>query len=241
MSSILLVDDDQSLSELLTTYLESEGFQIHQAFNGEEALTLLEKETVELMVLDIMMPVKDGFETLRALRQSSNKQVAQLPVIMLTAKGEDIDRIVGLEMGADDYLGKPCNPRELVARIRAVLRRHNFTQPDSSATDDNQQILTVGNLNLDTSKFEAKHKDTTLPLTGAEFKLLYVFLTEAGKVLNKAYLSEQVLNRPLEPYDRSMDVHISNLRKKLTKVGVSHDVITNIRSQGYLFNQQALN
>lgn len=240
MSSILLVDDDQSLSELLTTYLASEGFMIHQAFNGEEALALLEKESVELMVLDIMMPIKDGFETLRSLRQSTNRKVAQLPVIMLTAKGEDIDRIVGLEMGADDYLGKPCNPRELVARIRAVLRRHNFSHPNTDTTDTNPQTLNVGHLTLDTAKFEAKHQNTVLPLTGAEFKLLYVFLTEAGKILNKAYLSEQVLNRPLEAYDRSMDVHISNLRKKLAKVGIDHDIITNIRSQGYLFNQQAL-
>ncbi len=241
MSHILLVDDDQALNDLLTTYLSNEDFEVTQAFNGEEALQKVATDHIDIIVLDIMMPIKNGIDTLRDLRRDS-----KIPVIMLTAKSEDIDRIIGLEMGADDYLPKPCNPRELVARIRAILRRSNTPlaeQDNASGTkehDKEASLINVGDLEINTARFEAKYKEQPITLTGAEFKLLQVMISQPGKVLSKAQLSLDVLNRPLEAYDRSIDVHVSNLRKKLSKVEITTDIISNIRGQGYLFKHELL-
>jgi DNA-binding response OmpR family regulator len=233
MPHILLVDDDTTLNELLADYLGSQGFDVSSAYNGLEALAKLKDQTPDLMVLDIMMPELDGLETLKEVRKHS-----ELPVLMLTAKTEDIDRIIGLEMGADDYLAKPCNPRELVARIKAILRRSQVTQEPTAPTSSTQ--ITLGGLTISPTRYEAHYLETQIQLTGAEFKLLLVFMSNPGIVLSKEQLTEDVLNRPLEMYDRAIDVHVSNLRKKLSREGITSDLITNIRGQGYLFKQELL-
>ncbi|GAA3935017.1 response regulator transcription factor [Litoribacillus peritrichatus] len=245
MTQVLLVDDDQSLNELLSTYLSNEGFSVEQAFDGEQALKKINTSPFDIVILDIMMPVKNGIDTLRDLRRDH-----QTPVIMLTAKSEDIDRIIGLEMGADDYLPKPCNPRELIARIRAILRRTSApslsgdsdesNRPDQPSHKKAATQIRVGKLTLNTARFEAHYDQQPITLTGAEFKLLQVMLSHPGAILSKAQLSLDVLNRPLEAYDRSIDVHVSNLRKKLAGVEITTDIISNIRGQGYLFKHELL-
>lgn len=243
MTKILLVDDDVTLNELLSSYLISQGYEIESAYNGKEALSLLEKSQLErvtpdMMILDIMMPELDGLETLKEVRKHS-----QLPVLMLTAKTEDIDRIIGLEMGADDYLAKPCNPRELVARIKAILRRTQaiVKTPESSKANAKQTCLSMAELIINPSRYEAHYQENLIQLTGAEFKLLFVFMSNPGQVLSKEQLTMEVLNRPLEMYDRAIDVHVSNLRKKLTREGLPSDLIANVRGQGYIFKNELFN
>jgi len=220
---ILLVDDDQTLCELLCEYLHTEGFAAHSVNSGEAALKALEPaHNYALVILDIMMPGLNGLDVLRVLRTTQQ----QLPVLMLTGRGDDIDRILGLELGADDYLGKPCNPRELVARIRAVLRR---TQPTTHTT---AETLQLHGIYLDPGSRCATANDQDLKLTSAEFNTLHVLMQSAGQVISKQQLTESVLNRKLEAYDRSMDVHISRLRNKLSLAGIE-DPIKSIRGAGY--------
>lgn len=221
MTPILLIDDDRELCELLRTYLQGNGFDVSLAHDGETGARLVATGNFQAIVLDIMLPGQDGLATLRQIRQSS-----AMPVLMLTARGDDIDRIVGLELGADDYLPKPCNPRELVARLRAVLRRTQTSLPGNSE-------LSVGALILRPGARQAIWYDTELALTSTEFDLLQMLASHAGQPVSKATLSEQVLGRPLGRYDRSLDVHVSKLRRKLAEAGHQDEPLQTLRGQGY--------
>lgn len=219
MPRLLIADDDRVLSDLLTDYLQGEGFDVNQAFDGNSAVETAESTPFDLIILDIMMPGQSGLEVLRTLRRNQDT-----PVLMLTARGDDIDRILGLEMGADDYLAKPANPRELAARIRAILRRTEPTAPSS---------LSVGPLHLDSAARQATLGNEALTLTATEFDLLALLMQRAGEVISKAEISKQILGKHLGPYDRSTDVHISNLRRKLEEAGLTQPIRT-VRGVGYL-------
>ncbi|MCV6590658.1 MAG: response regulator transcription factor [Marinobacterium sp.] len=223
---LLLVDDDTDLTELLGEYLINEGYQVDCAHNADEAEKVLAQQHFDLLVFDIMMPGRSGLELLQGLRPA-----LQTPVIMLTGRGDDIDRILGLEMGADDYLAKPCNPRELLARIRAVLRRSQLTQA-ASTSGAVPKLLQQGRIELDEARREARVADSLLNLTSAEFNVLRILLQHAGTVVSKATLTEQVLHRKLTAYDRAIDVHVSRVRQKLNKAGET-DCIRTIRGEGY--------
>ena len=222
MDRVLLVDDDVQLCKLVAERLAGEGYTIDTVHDGSRGLECAVSREYSLVVLDLMLPGMGGLDVLRRLRK-----VSPIPVLILTARGEDSDRIVGLEMGADDYLPKPFNPRELIARIRAILRRTG--RPEVSCGP-----LIVGDLRIDPAVREAWIEDAPLSLTSAEFTLLEAFMREPGCVLSREQLTESVLGRKLGPFDRVIDVHVSNLRKKL---GVPHDGqrIKAVRGSGYLF------
>ncbi len=225
MAKLLLIDDDRELCQLLCEYLSAEGFSVDLAHDGQEALEQVERHPYEVIILDVMLPVRSGFEVLKHLRQNYST-----PVLMLTAKGDTIDRVVGLEIGADDYLPKPCDPRELVARIRAVLRRAAPTIPTGAAAER----LSAGPLSLHLGSRTASWADSDLSMTGTEFSVLELLVRHAGQVIGKQDLTERALNRKLTPYDRSIDVHVSNIRKKLAAAGASKDLIINVRGAGYM-------
>lgn len=229
MNKILLVDDDEELTELVTEYLVSEDFEVSAVYDGESGLGSGLSGDYDLMILDVMLPKMDGFEVLRKLRESS-----KLPVLMLTARGEDMERITGLESGADDYLAKPFNPRELVARINAILRRTQNAE-NKEAGDEETSKIEVGDVEVNSAARTAKKGDEILQLTSVEFDLLVALLREAGKIINKEDLSQTVLGRRLSPFDRSLDMHISNLRKKLGVHPDGNDRIKTIRSVGYIY------
>ena len=224
MDRILVIDDDVELCSLVSEYLQSEGFQIECVHNGESGLERALAGDQVLVVLDVMLPGLNGFDVLRRIRDASN-----IPVLLLTARGEDVDRIVGLEIGADDYLPKPFNPRELVARIRAVLRR---SQPNDETMGG---VVRVGDVELDPATRTVNRAGKPVDLTSVEFNLLEVLLREAGKVVSREHLVNVVLSRKFSPFDRSIDMHVSKVRKKLgdTEEGSGH--IKTIRSVGYLF------
>ncbi|MDO6774430.1 response regulator [Shewanella sp. 3_MG-2023] len=226
MSRILLVDDDAGLSELLAQLLELEGFELTQAFDGQQGLDFAQNQDFDLILLDVMLPKLNGFEVLRALRTQK-----QTPVLMLTARGDEIDRVVGLEIGADDYLPKPFNDRELVARIRAILRRSSLTQADAGAQD----TISFGDLTLDQARQELYCNDQLIILTGTEFSLLHSLITQAGDLVTKEQLSETVLGKKLMPFDRSLDMHLSNLRKKLPERHDGRPRVKTIRGKGYIW------
>lgn len=228
--SLLLIDDDVELTELLTDYFKAEGFAVSAAHDGPSGLERALGEEFSLIVLDVMLPGFNGLEVLRRLRAQK-----KTPVLMLTARGDDVDRIVGLEIGADDYLPKPFNARELVARIRAVLRR---TEAREVATHE-VQTLVVGDLELVPSSLGCRIQGEPVALTSAEFSLLEVLVKAAGKVVSREDLSEKVLGRRLSPYDRSLDVHVSNLRKKLTRGTSGSERIKTVRGTGYLYAVEA--
>lgn len=223
MTKILHIDDDTELGEMLCEYLRGEGFEAEHCANPIEGLKKLADENIQLVVLDVMMPHQNGLETLKQIRLQYNT-----PVLMLTARGDNIDRIVGLELGADDYVPKPCLPREIVARVRAILRRA------SDAGKNPKDALSIGPLEVQPAKRKVLLNDQEVELTSAEFNLLEVLASHAGQVVSKATLSEQGLGRPLERFDRSIDVHLSSLR---TKLGLSSDelplTLHTIRGQGY--------
>ena len=221
MPRLLIVDDDRALCTLLKDYLEREGFTVDVAHDSESGLARLQNPATrpELLILDVMMPGRDGLETLRELRQKH-----RLPVIMLSAKGEPVDRVVGLELGADDYLTKPCLPRELLARIRAQLRRN---APSAAAS------LQVGVLRLEPSERRAYVGEQELTLTGAEFQLLLALAQRAGELVDKATLTRMALGRELERFDRSIDVHVSRLRHKLAEASAQSPRIDSVRGAGY--------
>ena len=224
---ILLVDDDRELTAMLSEYLGREGFEVAVAHDGTEALSRLTEpaaaHAAELVVLDVMLPGRNGLDVLRALRA---REIAP-PVLMLTARGDDVDRIVGLELGADDYLAKPFNPRELVARMRAILRR--VTERAAP-----YEPLTLGPLRLDPARHRASVRGAAVELTGAEFRVLEVLIRAAGRVVSREQLTEQALGRRLELYDRSIDTHVSNLRRKLALGPAAELEIRGIRGAGYL-------
>ncbi len=223
---LLLVDDDQELCELMGQYLQSEGFDISFAHSVEQALPLLQEEgSYDLLIFDIMMPGQSGLELLQQVRPRITT-----PVIMLTGRGEDIDRIIGLEMGADDYLGKPCNPRELVARIRAVLRR----SAQSSHPEESAGPLSLHGIVLDSGKRLAEVSGVALELTSAEFNVLAELMRAAGSIVSKDVLTEKVLHRKLTAYDRAIDVHVSRVRQKLAAVIADRELIKTVRGAGYM-------
>ena len=221
---ILIIDDDKELCALLGDFLHLEGFETAAVHDGADAVEHCRRHSYDAIVLDVMLPGLQGLEVLRKLREFSST-----PVLMLTARGEDTDRIVGLEMGADDYLPKPCNPRELAARLRAILRRAHPPQPGDSTAS-----VTVGRTMVDPTDRSASFDGTELQLTSAEFNVLRTLLSSAGTVVDKESLSQQALGRPLQAYDRSIDVHISKLRKKLAAHG-GDKLILSVRGIGYQF------
>jgi len=225
MNRILIIDDDEELCELVSEYLTVEGFQVEAVHDGESGLQKALRDEQDLVILDVMLPKKSGFDVLRELRKAS-----KIPVLMLTARGGDNERIIGLESGADDYLPKPFNPRELAARLRAILRR-------AEITDETRQIddkIQVDDVEVKISARSATKNGEDLGLTSVEFELLAMLLKNAGTVVKKEDLSERVLERRLSPYDRSLDMHISNLRKKLDAHGEEERNKT-IRSAGYIY------
>ena len=218
MTEVLLADDDIELSGMLAEYLEREGFSVTAVHDGESAARLAAGGAYQIVVLDVMMPRIDGVEALRRIRQAS-----RVPVIMLTARGDDVDRIIGLELGADDYVAKPCTPRELAARLRAILRR---MQPQAEGAGP----LTVSGLALWPEKRRVEWQGHPIELTSMEFNLLEVLMRNAGRVVSKKDLSEQALGRPLARFERSVDVHLSSIRQKL---GDAAALIRTVRGQGY--------
>jgi two-component system response regulator CpxR len=229
MTRILLADDDTELCEMLQEYLEAEGFEVEVAHDGDDALSQVGTGRADLIVLDVMMPRRNGLDVLRELRPTS-----LIPVLMLTARGDDIDSIVGLELGADDYLAKPCNPRVLVARIRALLRR-TVPPADGAALDGPPDHLAVDDLEMHTGTRRVAVAGEPVALTSTEFSVLEVLLRAAGHVVSKADLSEHALGRPLERYDRSIDMHMSSLRKKLGRRPDGTARITTVRGIGYQY------
>ena len=221
---ILLADDDRVLSSLLRQYFEGEGFAVSQVFDGAQAVSAAGEQVFDIIVVDVMMPVMDGFETLRALRR-----INDTPVIMLTARGADIDRIVGLEMGADDYLPKPCNPRELLARIKAIWRRADSARRVPS----DEPPLTAGGLALAPATRQARVNGEEIALTSTEFSVLEFLMRHRGKLAGKPELSQDALGRKLGPFDRSLDMHISHLRKKLERAQCSVAIKT-VRGHGFM-------
>jgi DNA-binding response OmpR family regulator len=223
MTRVLLVDDDVELSAMLGEYLAREGFEVTAVPDGETGVAEALSGRHAIAVLDVMMPGIGGVEALRRIRAES-----RLPVLMLTARGDDVDRIVGLELGADDYVPKPCTPRELVARLRAILRR---SQP--VAADESGAPVRNGPLVLWPERREARWQERPLELTSTEFNLLEILARRAGQVVSRGELSEQGLGRPLARFDRSIDVHLSSIRHKLGTRADGGSWIQTVRGQGY--------
>jgi DNA-binding response OmpR family regulator len=208
---------------MLTEYLSAEHFDVKSVHDGSDALHELQANEFEILILDVMLPSVGGFDVLRKLGASYTT-----PILMLTARGDDIDRIVGLELGADDYLSKPFNPRELVARIRAILRRAS-NRSKGHVPDE----LTVGPITLNTGTHRVHVSGNAVPLTGAEFRVLELLMRSAGQVISRDAMTEQALGRKLAAYDRSIDTHISNLRRKLDLPAGKNPEIKNVRGSGY--------
>lgn len=224
---ILLVDDDTGLTSLLTEYLSQQDFSVASAANAQAAIRYLESENrADLIVLDIMMPGMSGLELLSVIRARW-----QIPVIMLTGRGEDIDRILGLEMGADDYLGKPCNPRELAARIRAVLRRASTDAVASTVATD----IEIDDIVLRRGSRSVTVNGERVAFTTAEFDVLAELMNDAGNVVSREHLTQAVLHRQLSPYDRSIDVHVSRVRNALRQCLPDREMIVTVRGVGYQF------
>jgi len=227
MNNILIIDDDTDLCDLLKDYLTPEGFVVETIHDGMQGVERAVSGQYVLVVLDVMLPGINGFEVLRRVRA-----VSHIPVLMLTARGEDVDRIVGLEMGADDYLPKPFNPRELVARIRAVLRRiDSEPQPQSEAGR-----LIVGDIELIPGTRTVLRAGQKIELTSVEFSILETLMRMAGQVVSRDDLVKQALGRNLSAYDRSIDVHVSSLRKKLGQRKDDPERIKTVRNIGYLYS-----
>lgn len=225
-TSILLVDDDHELCALVEEYLGEEGFAVRSHQDPLEGIEAACSGEFGLMILDVMLPQINGFEVLRRIRARS-----PIPVLMLTARGEEIDRIVGLEIGADDYLPKPFNPRELVARIRAILRRTADSEPSEGGTLPDR--IEVGDVILDRPARKVTREGDAIELTTLEFELLEMLLLNAGEVLRREDLSRRVLDREFRPYDRSLDVHVSHLRGKLGPNPDGTERIKSVRGVGY--------
>ncbi|HYM11071.1 MAG TPA: response regulator transcription factor [Bryobacterales bacterium] len=228
MPKILLVDDDTELCGLLDQYLRGQGFEVQAAHTGPAGLEAALAPGIDLVVLDVMLPGLDGLEVLRRLRAQSH-----VPVLMLTARGEEVDRIVGLEIGADDYLPKPFNPRELVARIRAILRRGEV-----AATP--RPRLRIHGVELDPGARTVTRDGVPVELTTLEFDILEQLMRSAGRVLSRDQIMDALYERPATPFDRSIDMHISHLRRKLDAAGSGdRQLIKTIRSVGYVFTREA--
>ncbi|MEL0640170.1 response regulator [Pseudoalteromonas aliena] len=225
---LLMIDDDTGLCELLSEYLTAQGFEIQSVHDGEQGLKLAQANDYALILLDVMLPTLDGFEVLKQLRQTK-----LTPVIMLTAKGEDFDRIFGLELGADDYIPKPFNHRELLARVKAITRRIEHINSLNAATTSK---LFVNGITVNLAAREASIDDSTLTLTGTEYEILTLLCKNAGEVVSKEQISEEVLGRRLASFDRSIDMHVSNIRKKIAE-HIPGERIKTMRGTGYVFIQ----
>src|SRR6476469_9840318 len=229
MEHVLVIDDDVGLCELVGEYLQPEGYTVEAIHNGEKGIDRALSNEHDLVVLDVMLPGTNGFDVLRRIRARS-----RIPVLMLTARGDDVDRIVGLEIGADDYLPKPFNPRELVARIRAILRR---SQTDDAREHSQAGTLTAGDVELDRATRVVRRSGQVIEVTAVEFDLLEKLLRAAGRIITREELSKAVLGRSTSPFDRSIDMHISNLRKKLGSGVDTPERIKTVRGVGYIYTQ----
>ncbi len=228
---ILVVDDERKMVGLVRAYLEREGYQVVEAYDGRQALEVFRRETPDLIVLDLMLPELDGMEVCREIRRSS-----EVPIIMLTARDEDTDKLVGLELGADDYVTKPFSPRELVARIKAVLRRARPAETPGAS----RAPLTIGDLVMDEERFRATCHGHLLPLTAAEFRILAALAKASGRVLSRAQILDMALGETYEGYERTIDVHIKNLRHKLavaSGAGKGCSIVT-VHGIGYKIEEQ---
>ncbi|MBB1384322.1 response regulator [Pseudoalteromonas sp. SG45-5] len=225
---LLMIDDDMGLCELLSEYLKAQGFEIQSVHDGEQGLKLAQANDYALILLDVMLPTLDGFEVLKQLRQSK-----LTPVIMLTAKGEDFDRIFGLELGADDYIPKPFNHRELLARVKAITRRIEHIN-SLNMTASNKVLINGVIVNY--AAREASINEHVLCLTGTEYEILALLCKNAGDVVSKELISEEVLGRRLASFDRSIDMHVSNIRKKIAEY-IPTERIKTMRGTGYVFIQ----
>ena len=225
---LLIVDDDPDLCDLVQRYLEAEGFATSVVHSGAEGSNAGTTGNYDLIVLDVMLPDMKGFDVLRELRSR-----VHTPVLMLTAKGDEFDRVLGLQMGADDYLPKPFSPRELIARIGAILRRSGWQSEQSSPP--RPRSIKSGDLELDLAAYSASKSGQPLHLTSAEFDLLSAFLESPGQVLSRESLVQRVLGRKFSPFDRSIDLHVSNLRQKLGPQANGTERIRSIRGVGYLY------
>jgi len=201
---ILIVDDETRLVDVLRAYLERDGYRVAAAYNGREALLLARREKPDLVLLDLMLPEMDGMEVCRTLRKESD-----VPIIMLTARSEETDKLIGLELGADDYVTKPFSPREVVARVRAVLRR-SLMSPGAG-----EEAITLGNLVIDQARHEVRRQDEVIAITPTEFELLWALASNRGRVLSRLQLMEKALGDSYEGYERTIDAHIKNLRRKI--------------------------
>ncbi|MCU7931005.1 MAG: response regulator transcription factor [Candidatus Thiodiazotropha sp. (ex Codakia rugifera)] len=229
MSRVLIVDDDIELCEMLAEYLGTEGFTVDVVQDGERGAQQALSGKYDVVILDVMLPKLNGFDALRRIRAES-----KTPILMLTARGDDVDRIVGLEMGADDYLPKPCNPRELVARLRAILRRMHQSNYSHGEVRRNT-ILRVGEIEVHPASRHVIRTGESLELTSTEYNLLEVLVRNAGQVVTKEVLSELALGRKLARYDRSVDMHLSKLRRKLGTGPAGQPFIQTVRGVGYQF------
>ncbi|WP_460274423.1 response regulator [Celeribacter sp. ULVN23_4] len=223
MMKVLLVDDDMELTALLQEYLSEEGYDVSTAVDGRSAVNAAMNNAADLIVLDVMMPRMNGIEVLRRIRECS-----QVPILMLTARGDDVDRITGLNLGADDYVPKPCSPGELAARVRAILRRTS----QSSQAEAKAPII-AGRLVLHPTNRSAEWDGHALDLTGTEFSLLEVLARHAGELVSKQEISKRAFGQPLAPFDRRIDVHISSVRQKLGRRNDGQSQILSVRGQGY--------
>lgn len=231
-ATVLVVDDDKAIGQLLSTYLQQNNFKVFVAENGVEMDSCLEANSIDLLVLDLMLPGENGLEICRRIRVTLD-----IPIIMLTARGEETDRIVGLEVGADDYLPKPFNPRELLARIRGLLRRSGRVAAlQQGDTNDSVQGYIFNDWRLDTLNRSLFSPDgVTIPLSGAEYRLLQIFLERPGRVLSRDFLMDMIQGRQNSPFDRSIDVQVSRLRQRLNDSGHAATLIKTVRGEGYQF------
>ncbi|MDJ0909168.1 MAG: response regulator transcription factor [Woeseiaceae bacterium] len=220
-ANILIIDDDRELTAMLEEFLAPDHIELSARHSGEDGLDALRDGSFDLLILDIMLPGMSGIDVLKQVRQTND-----IPIVMLTARGDDVDRILGLEFGADDYLSKPFNPRELLARIKAILRR-------SRPAPDKRRRIAVGGIELDAASRGAVAGDRSISLTGTEFELLHCLAETPSEVVSKDDLSQRALGRRNLPYDRSIDTHISNLRRKLADAGVTNPSIQSRRGIGY--------
>jgi len=225
---LLMIDDDTGLCELLSEYLSAQGFSVQTSHDGQQGLELALQNDYALILLDVMLPSIDGFEVLKQLRQSK-----LTPVIMLTAKGEDFDRIFGLELGADDYIPKPFNHRELLARVKAITRRIEHI---NSVSNNTNKKLSLNGITINFAAREASINNNSLTLTGTEYEILALLIKHAPNVISKEQISEDVLGRRLASFDRSIDMHVSNIRKKIAE-HIDGDKIKTMRGTGYVFIQ----
>jgi two-component system alkaline phosphatase synthesis response regulator PhoP len=231
MNQILVVDDDRDIVRLVQSYLEKAGFQILTAYDGESALKLMRRERPQLLILDLMLPDRDGWDVAKAVR--SDPQLSATPIIMLTARVEDNDKIVGLEIGADDYITKPFNPREVVARVRALLRRSQL-QLESKAP----VVITLGDLSLNLGKREFQLGNKFVDLTPTEFELLHVLMKNPGFVITRSELAEKALGYNSEGLGRTLDSHIKNLRRKIDIGADRPSIIQTVHGIGYRLRDQ---